>query len=451
MVEATHSTLVAPPGTAVRGEPTTPALLKRWLVVIVVLSLLSAVGTLVTAQAIGDAARVIGRDAEPSVALALKIEARLAEMDASALADSLVQGGLATGTSWHFAEDMRGLTGEIEEAAHLADSDAGAAPLRELQVELLNYEQAVVEARYIGQGTPWLATKRQEWASRINRFFAIPAARALQRVNANVLEQRYGAFRDASATYGSLVGMGCAVLVIWLIGAQRWLTRRTRRLFNPPMLAAALLAVYAGLALGWAVLTARSRLETVKHEAYDNLHALYQAKAAVSALHADASLWLFDVTAQQDATNQMDGDASLLTGRPLRAAGSLAAGDPRGLLGTEAVNAAFGGSQRRAEVARLLANAVHAIGVMQFQQALGLRAQAIAEWVSEEDGGGGTSFAALQAALDRAIAANQSTFDQTVADTLAVAATLRVGATLALLGAGVLGGAGLMLRLREYL
>lgn len=450
MVEATHSTLAAPPGTAVEDGPTTPALLKQWLGVIVVSSLLSAVGALVTAQAIGDAARVIGRDAEPSVALALKIEARLAEMDASALADSLVQGGLATGTSLHFAEDKRGLTGEIEEAAHLADSDAGAAPLRELQVELLNYEQAVVEARYIGQGRPWLATKRQEWASRINRFFAIPAARALQRVNANVLEQRYGAFRDSSANYGLAVGGGCAVLVIWLIGAQRWLTRRTRRLFNPPMLAAAVLAVYAGLALGWAVMTARSRLETVKHDAYDNLHALYQAKAAVSALHADASLWLFDVTAQQDATTQMDGDASLLTGRPLHVAGRVA-GHPQGLFGTEAANAAFGGPQGWAEARRLLTNAMRAIGVMQVQQARGLRAEAIAQWVSEEDGGGGTSFAALQAALDRAIAANQSTFDQSVADTLAAAATLRVGATLALLAAGVLGGVGLMLRLREYL
>ena len=113
---------------------TTPARLMQAVLAIVAMAMLAGGLALWAAASISEAARTIGKDAEPSVALALRMAATLGDMDAAALGDSLTDGGATTGTSRRFNDGVEQLSADLVEAArNVTYGEAEAAPLRELQ------------------------------------------------------------------------------------------------------------------------------------------------------------------------------------------------------------------------------------------------------------------------------------------------------------------------------
>ncbi len=455
-----------------RGAATTPGWLVRAAVAVVVLAVLAGGVVLWAAQSIGDAARTVGRDAEPSVALALGMTATLSDMNAAAIGDSLTDTGGATGTSRQFRDGTVRLSGDLVEAARsITYGEAEAAPLRALQQALAMYGEAVVESRYIGAGDAWITSRRVQWASRVNREFAAPAAQALADANARVLEDRYASYqgRWLPGAAGGFIAL--AALAAVLVLAQVWLARRTRRLVNPALAAATALCAMTALWFGSQALSAHGTIRTAKQDAYDSLHVLFEAKSAVSAMRADMSLWLLDPSVRAEAQQRIAAAEQSLIGeashdpaaqRALTAAlpAALAAeqaGDPGraraqvpatgGLLGTELANVTFGVPEREAAAAAVTGLFAADALVRSVQaQAAQDRALAVARWL----GAGAGAFAAEQAALDRCIAVNQAAFDESTAAALSQAgliAPLTIGA-LAVTVLLALGG--LWLRLREY-
>jgi hypothetical protein len=460
-----------------RGAVTTPARLVRAMAGITLAALLAAAVTLWAAGSIGDAARTIGRDAEPSVALALRMAATLADMDAAALEDSLIDGGAATGTSARFRADMAALAADIVEAArNITYGDAEAGPLKELIASVVRYEEAVATARMVASGGAWFTTRRVQWASVVARDIAIPAAEALAAANAAELEQRYAEYRASSLTLGGAAFAAFAVLFAVLLGVQAWLAARMRRLINPPLAAATVLTAACGLWLGISVLTERADLRAAKADAYDSLHVLFEAKAATAAMRAAASLWLLDPATRADAqahiaaaahalieTDLADPGAARALLTALRrvltlemdgaAAEALAqAPHPGGLLGTELDNITFGAAERDPatdSVARLV-EAERVIRTVQAEALKGDHAQAVARWLDAKGNGGVAAFEALDDALDRLVAVNQSEFDIRVTQALGRAQLIPVVACVTLALVALLSAGGLWLRLREY-
>jgi len=419
-----------------------------------------------TAAGIHDAAQAIGRDAEPSVALALRMQATLGDIDAAAAGDALTDSGAAIGTSLRFRDGLNSLaTSLVDASRNITYGEAEAQPLQALQRQLLAYQEAVVEARSVRPANPWLLLHRLQWASRVNRDFATPAAEALAAANADELERRYAAYRATSLAHGGAAVAAFVLLVAALLGAQLWLARRMRRLVNPRLAAAALVAVAAGLWLGVAVLTERANLRAAKLDAYDSLHALFQAKVAANTLRAAMSLWLLDPAARPEAQARMGAVRKTLIGtdltRPdlaapllnqlqrsmqLERVGSAAAAldtapHPGGLLGKELENITFGAPERDAatdSVARL-AGAEQVILAVTGEEQRHNHTAAVGRWLSEGLDGGAGAFLALQAALDRRVARALHT---------ATLIPWVVGA--ALLAAALLSMGGLWPRLREY-
>jgi len=459
-----------------RASATTPTRLVGLMALLVALVVAAGSVALWTAAGIHDAAQAIGRDAEPSVALALRMQATLGDIDAAAAGDALTDNGAAIGTSLRFRDGLNSLaTSLVDAARNITYGDAEARPLQALQQQLLAYQEAVVEARSVGQGNPWLLLHRLQWASRVNRDFAAPAAEALAAANANELERRYAAYRATSLAHGGAAVAAFALLVAALLGAQVWLARRVRRLVNPMLALATLVAVAGGLWLGAAILTERGDLRAAKSDAYDSLHTLFQAKTAANALRAAMSLWLLDPDARPEAQERMGAARLALTGtdltRPDLAAPLLnqlqrsqaleRSGSAReardtaphlgGLLGKELENITFGVPERDAateSVARLAAAEQVALAVA--EEAHRNRTTAAGRWLSEGPDGGAGAFLALQATLDRTIAVNQAEFDRRVARSLDMAALIPLVACAALLAAALLSAGGLWLRLREY-
>ena len=337
----------------------------------------------------------------------------------------------------------------------------------------------MTESRYVGAGDAAITARRVEWASRVNREFAAPAAQALADANASVLERRWRSYQGGWWLWALGGFLALAAPVAALVAVQVWLLRRMRRLLNPPLAAATLIAAAAALWFGSEAIAAHSALRGAKLDAYDSLHVLFEAKAAANDIRAETSLWLLDPRVRPEAAARVEQAEQALLGAASRdpaQAGSLTrglaaasaseqAGDaaraltqvPKtgGLLGAELANVTFGVPERSAAsdaVSRLLA-AESLVGSVQAQaQVPGGQdtAAAVARWLDTRPGGGSFAFAALQAALDRTIAVNQSEFDRDTAAMLSEARLIAPVTVAALLLAVLLSGAGLWLRLREY-
>ncbi len=463
-------------GTLGRAGISTPGWLWRAGGLVVLLALLAGGAVLWAAGGIEDAARTIGRDAEPSVALALRMTATLADMNAAAVSDSLSESGSASGTSRTFRDGEAALAVDLVQAARdITYGRAEADPLERLQYALLGYEEAVVESRYIGGTDALITSRRVQWASRVDRDVAAPAAQALADANATVLQDRWNTYQ-ARWLLGLAVGFAAlALLAAVLVAVQLWLLRRTRRLINLPLAAATAICAAAALWFGSQAISAHGTLRAAKQDAYDSLYVLFQAKGLVNAIRSDGSLWLLDPSVRMEAGARIDqseqeliGQASTdgATARAL-ADGMQAAmqteqqGDaaraltqvPKtgGLLGTELANVTFGVPEREAATAavnQLLAAAAY-VRTNQ-AQALRDRAGAVADWLREAPGGGVPVFAAVQDALDRTIAVNQSEFDRDTMDILAGSARIAPVTLAALAVVVLLSAGGLWLRLREY-
>jgi hypothetical protein len=270
--------------------------------------------------------------------------------------------------------------------------------------------------------------------------------------------------------------LGFAVLVAVLLAVQVWLAGRMRRLVNPPLAAATLVAGACGLWFGVQVLAERADLRSAKSDAYDSLHVLFEAKSAANELRAGMSVWLLDPAARAEAQRRMDTAARALIGadltrpaqaRPLmdsltQALASEQARDapraraatqnPGGLLGRELGNITFGVPEREAATESVadLAYAETVIRAVQAQEQQRDHVMAVVRWLDESPRGGTGAFLALESALDRTIAVNQSAFDRDVTSALRMSVLMPVVSTTAMVLTALLAAGGLWLRLREY-
>ena len=136
-------------------------------------------------------------------------------------ATPLTDGGAATGTSLRFQAAMRQLGSDVVDASkNITYGEAEAGPLRELQRGIAMYQQAVVEARYIGAGNPWTTSHRVQWATRVNRDFALPGALALAKANEAALDEAYAAYRSSSLLLGGAAFVAFGLLAAALLATQ---------------------------------------------------------------------------------------------------------------------------------------------------------------------------------------------------------------------------------------
>ena len=291
----------------------TPALMWAWFGAVVVLAILAGAVSLGAARSSAEAARTIGRDAEPSVALGLDIAATLGATDAFALADSLTDNGGAVGTSAPFRKALLHIGDDsIEAARNITYGEDEAIPLRRLGRFVQMYEEAIVEARRTPAGNGWLLGRRLAWASRVARELAAPQARALADVNAARLNEIYDGYQGSATIQIVAVAVGYLLLLGGLVGLQLWLARRMRRLVNPLLVVASLVVVGGGVWVVSAIAAQRGDLRTAKADAYDSLSALFQAKSYAYALRADVSRWLVDPDDRVAAASAIAGDFAAL-------------------------------------------------------------------------------------------------------------------------------------------
>ncbi len=254
---------------------------------------LTLVGGLMIFQA-WNAIKTVGKDTAPSIIYAQEISFSLADLDANA-GNYLLGARKDQAAALKTFEDRRGtVTARLVEAAHnITEGDAEKVPINALFDGLGRYLELFAEMRYRkDNGDAGGAQGVYLNATELMHQKMLPAADALDAANFKALRTEYEAQQIRSEGAEGIAGVFAAVLVAALVSAQVFLRRRTRRMFNVPLVIATAVAAAFGVYLVWTIAQARDDLKVAKEDAFDSIHALWQADAIAYDANGDETRYL---------------------------------------------------------------------------------------------------------------------------------------------------------------
>ena len=281
-----------------------------------------------------------------------------------------------------------------------------------------------------GQPDPTALTLYRQ-ATDLMRTTLLPAADRLVQADNDAFTRTYDRRRSGlSAAEGWTLALG-AVLLLSLLGLQVWLVRHFRRILNPALVAATLLAALFLGAAGTLMPDQGEQLRVARHDAFDSVVALTRARAVAYDANADESRYLLDHDRAPQYQDAFEAASQRIVGLPgadigsydsaLATAVTAYQGDHAdigfgGFYGTEFHNITFPGERAAAEQA-LTTYQAYEVDDRKIRAlvAQGRLRDAIAYCTSLAPGGSNADFAAQDAALRQVTAINSTAFAAAVA------------------------------------
>lgn len=269
----------------------TPDHLKMLLVSIM---LLAGVCFLTSHAAYTDLRETIqnmAHDTAPSIIAAEHIRADLADANAD-VTNLFLAPEEAHAEIWksYQASMTRVHANLLAAAQNITFKNEESVPILTIMRELGNYERLVGQANAKHSGN---FRKDLEEANELMNISILPAATALDEINLKHLNARWNGHHNSFL--GSKMLLLCAALLMAvLLYTQFFLLRRMRRIINPGL---AFASVTLFLFCGYATISlhhAEGRLARAKTDAFDSVHALWQARALAYRTNAEESLYLLD-------------------------------------------------------------------------------------------------------------------------------------------------------------
>jgi hypothetical protein len=404
-----------------------------------------------------EAMQTVGRDAAPSILAAQKIKTALADMDGSLASDLLSTSETASLAARGEYEQRRREAAQalIDAAQNITYGREERAPVERLEMQLGVYEALAQRARDLHDEQNPGAPGAYDRAANLLHGALLPAADELDAVNTRHLEASYaaqGSWSRAARIVVLFAGLALLGALLWL---QSFLTERTRRILNLPLLAATLIAL--GLTM-WAltVFGIESRqLQIAKQDAFASIHILWKTRAVAWSARGDERRFLLaspGAANARDDFNQKTWSLMLLPdGSGLGEIEAEAArGRPTNLMGyfaDELNNARFPG-EREAAVRALqsFADYLAVDGRMRRLASTGDHAQAIAVCEGEAK----QAFTRFDDALGLTVAINRRAFDMAIQTGFGALLNFEAKAAGAAALIALLAMAGLMQRIAEY-
>jgi hypothetical protein len=385
----------------------------------------------------------IGHRAGPEAVATSDLSFGLSDMDAQ-VANVLLVGdqnnlGITRAQALRIYDQRRQqVDHDVRQAAAVATDPATQRAIDDVLDRLGSYEALAAQTILLDQQTPHPAghpsaatLARYRQATDLLNTQLLPAALQLTDRHAETLEATYQAQRGRIASERVLVIVVGAILVGILLALQLHLARRFRRLLNPAVAVATVLAV-VGVALSVGLLSSEaSHLRVAKKDAFDSILALIQARAISYDANADESRYLLDpdrADQYQQAFLTRSQQLVALPGATLATwdrdfAAALAAYQRNhddvgwtGLFGTEFRNITFTGERASAHTT-LLRYQTYQLDDRRIRglATTGHLDDAIALCTSFAPGGSNDAFDRYDQSLAGLIAINQRAFDQAIA------------------------------------
>ena len=285
----------------------TPERIRGLVALILLLAIALGVVLAVIFSGVAAGVRVIGDQAAPEVRASTDLYFRLNDLDAQVANILLVgdRGGLGVDRAQAeatYSQDRQSADRDLEQAAAVANgSPAAQRAVRSVLDQLGSYEALAGQIGYLeaaGPSQPGLppaaALSLYRPATDLLQGTILPSASDLTTANANALQATYSARRSLAIRGAFLVLIIGLALTGLLIGTQLYISATHRRLLNPALAAATLVAAIL-TASGAAILAAQSNhLLVAKQDAFDSILALSQARAISYDANADESRYLVD-------------------------------------------------------------------------------------------------------------------------------------------------------------
>lgn len=407
------------------------------------------------------AMKTVGKDTAPSIIAAQHIKSALADMDADAVNELLgAPIAMATADKAYEARRVEASKALIEAAKNITYGDAEQKPIETLQVGIGTYERLIQQARDLHQsGSPAVVAAYRDAAAVMDRTL-LPAADALDAANNNESEKTYEGKSADSLLARWLVGFA-GLLALGALGwTQLYITRLTRRMINPLLLAATFVTLaVTGFAL-LAMSSEQRHLKVAKEDSFASLHALWRARAVSYQANSDESRYLLDPAhagedqaaffAKSDSLVRLPASVDLHSLLAREANGVKVEGFS-GYLADELNNITFPGEREAAVTSLATWERYLAIdAAMRKLERDGQHAQAVALCLGASEGQSDWAFEQFDKALLATLDINQAAFDDAVAKGFAALNLLEIEAAVAAAAAAVLVFMGCAARIREY-
>ena len=440
----------------------TPQILKSGLYLTWGACVLLLITTIAAVQGQRYAIKTIGKDTAPSIIAAQHIKSGLADLDANAANQLLVDVGKNPAAEKAYDDRRKEVVeATLAAAENITYGDAERTPIRTLFVALGDYRLKIHEARIFQKqknNTAILESYRA--GADIIDNTLLPAADALDRTNREALNRIYKEQKFTTVKYLFFVAISSIGLLAILISLQIFLNRRMRRLLNPMLLAATAIAI---LFMGFtfrALFSASNQLRIAKDDAFESIHALWQVRALAYSANGDESRYLLDSAMATKHEQAFATKVAKLAEIPnvetfKRVANTLTNGGTnlgfKGLFADELNNITFKG-EREAAIATFAAFGTYVEidqQIRQLQQS-GSHDAAVTLCIGNNQGQSNWAFDRFDSALDKTIAINQKAFDQAVDQGSKDIEGFEITAPIALSAIALLTLLGLLPRTKEY-
>jgi hypothetical protein len=408
------------------------------------------------------AMQTIGRDSAPSIIAAQRIKSAVAAMDADAAEQLLVKPSQSDAFSADYVHArIEAANGLIAAAENITYGDSERIPIEHLQIGFGDYESTIQHALDLHDRNDPSAVNVYRQAARIADDKLFPAADALEKANAEVMDSAYGAGTSRISVVRLSAMVAGLLLLVALIYVQGYISEKTRRTVNLPLVLATLVA-FGYLAFAYRALTAEAHSLTIaKADAFTSISALWHARADAYVARAELSRSLLGGP-NSDADRQAFLEearrvAALPEGKTFSEMASEAT-DNRGVdgftgyLADELRNITFYGELEAAQqTLRNWGDTIAIDGkVIELQQA-GKTAAAVELCTGSEPNQANGAFHRFDESLGQAIDINKRAFDEAVNEGFSALSGFELTASIAAVIIAGLCILGVWQRLREYL
>ncbi|CAN5193069.1 hypothetical protein BH11CYA1_BH11CYA1_23430 [soil metagenome] len=273
---------------------TTPGQLRLGMFAIFILAICFAIAGYVGVNGARSSVNTIARDAVPSIVTAQTVRVKLLQMDSLA-AQEFLAGGADSGAQARVKyEAVRKELGEqlTVAAKNISFGRDEQTPLETLMDKVQAYNGLVEAARANNrQGFP-VGAAFLRMASTMLHNEMLPQTQAIDQLNVKQLESEYSNFKSASVIHiGFIVASGLALLVV-LGYMQLFISKKMRRSFSMPLLAASAVVVALTAYSTVSMTLQRSNLGTAKETSFVSAYNWLEARGAAYDAKTDQSLFL---------------------------------------------------------------------------------------------------------------------------------------------------------------
>lgn len=301
---------------------TTPGRLRLAAVLLAICAVLFGVVATAATVARRNSANAVAHQTEPLLVEADGLYASLSDAEATAATTFLTGGIEPTARRQRYLDDLRAASSQLTALTRQADTSAAAqAAVSTIAAQLPVYSGLVETARANNrEGLPIGAAYLRQ-ASDLMRQTILPSAGRLYAVEA----QRLGSdYRSGTSAATLVVCVAVAVATLALLAlVQLYVTRRTQRILNVPMVLATvvLVGLFAWLLAGFVI--EQNALATAQRNGSDSVQVLSAIRILASRTQGDESLAL--VARGGDAQDLEDFDTVMGVLEPAKRGGGLLA------------------------------------------------------------------------------------------------------------------------------